>query len=185
MSVIDALYQPLVDANLQLEPITESSREGLRAACAEDDAIWAIYPLSFVGPHFDPAFATLLNAEARMAYAILLDDHIVGMTAWHDFSAPKLTTHIGNSYIAPRLRGTGLNRRIKHLMIDHAVDCGFRRIGFMIDARNTRSQRAVEKLGGVREGVLRAERVTWNGHVRDTIVYSILAEEWQAKRGAA
>jgi RimJ/RimL family protein N-acetyltransferase len=182
VSLIDDLYQPLACSDLHLEPIAEGHREGIRAACAEDDEIWQIYPLCFVGDHFDPSFATLLKPDARLAYAIGLEGEIVGMTAWHDFSAPKRTTYIGNSYIAPRLRGTGLNRRIKQLMIDHAVACGFRRIGFMVDARNTRSQRAVEKIGGVREGVLRAERITWTGHVRDTVVFSILADEWLAKR---
>jgi RimJ/RimL family protein N-acetyltransferase len=185
VSAIDDLYQPLADGDLQLERIAEAHREGLRAACAEDDDIWEIYPLCFVGDRFDPAFATLLNPDARLAYVIKLDGMIIGMTAWHDFSAPKLTTHIGNSFIVPRLRGTGLNRRIKHLMINHAVACGFRRIGFMIDVRNTRSQRAVEKIGGVREGVLRAERITWTGHVRDTMVFSILANEWLAKQEQA
>jgi RimJ/RimL family protein N-acetyltransferase len=182
VSVIDDLYQPLADGDLQLERIGEAHREGLRAACAEDDEIWEVYPLRFVGDHFAPAFATLLKPDARLAYAIRLDGTIIGMTAWHDFSAPKLTTHIGNSFIVPRLRGTGLNRRIKHLMVNHAVACGFRRIGFMVDARNTRSQRAVKKIGGVREGVLRAERITWTGHVRDTVVFSILADEWLAEQ---
>lgn len=178
MTLIDDLYQPLTSGNLSLIPIAEAHREGLRAACAEDHEIWPIYPLSFEGEHFDSAFDSLLNPGARLAYAIRVDGMIVGMTAWHDFSASKRTTYIGNSYIAPRLRGTGLNTRIKHLMIDHGVACGFRRIGFMVDARNTRSQRAVEKLGAVREGVLRADRITWTGHVRDTVVFSILADEW-------
>jgi RimJ/RimL family protein N-acetyltransferase len=180
MTLIDNLYQPLTAGDLSLIPIAEAHRDGLRAACAEDTEIWPIYPLSFEGDRFDPAFDTLLNPDARLAYAVQVDGVIVGMTAWHDFSAPKRTTHIGNSFIAPRLRGTGLNTRTKHLMIDHAVACGFRRIGFYIDARNTRSQRAVEKLGAVREGVLRAERITWTGHVRDTVVFSILANEWRA-----
>jgi RimJ/RimL family protein N-acetyltransferase len=184
MSLIDDLYQPLSDGDLSLIPIVEAHREGLRAACAEDSEIWAIYPLSFEGARFDPAFDTLLNRDARLAYGVECSGVIVGMTAWHDYSAPKRTTHIGNSFIVPRLRGTGLNTAIKHLMIDHAVACGFRRIGFYIDARNTRSQRAVEKLGAVREGVLRAERITWTGHVRDTVVFSILADEWRAEPGA-
>jgi RimJ/RimL family protein N-acetyltransferase len=178
VTLIDDLYQPLTSGDLSLMPIAEAHREGLRAACAEDHDIWQIYPSSFEGEHFDPAFDALLNPDARLAYAIHVDGVIIGMTAWHDFSASKRTTYIGNSFIVPRLRGTGLNTRIKHLMIDHGVACGFRRIGFMVDARNTRSQRAVEKLGALREGVLRAERVTWTGHVRDTVVFSILAGEW-------
>jgi RimJ/RimL family protein N-acetyltransferase len=180
MSLIEKLYQPLAEGDIRLTPIVESHREGLRAACAEDREIWDIYPQSFAGERFDAAFGTLLSPDARLAYAIHLGDKIIGMTAWHDFSAAKATTHIGNSFIVPRLRGTGINKRVKHLMINHAIAVGFRRIGFMVDTRNTRSQRAVEKIGGVREGVLRAERITWTGHVRDTVLFSILADEWRA-----
>jgi RimJ/RimL family protein N-acetyltransferase len=185
VSLLDDLYQPLVDGDLRLERIGEAHREGLRAACAEDTEIWPFYPVSFAGEHFGAAFTTLCSANARLGYAIILRGDVVGMTAWHDNNAAKRTTHIGNSYIVPRLRGTGLNRRIKTLMIDHAVNAGFRRIGFTVDARNLRSQRAVEKIGGIREGVLRAEQITWTGHVRDTVVFSILAGEWPVKQHLA
>ncbi len=180
MTLLNDLYQPLFDGELRLERIDERHREGLRAACGEDHDVWDIYPLSYEGERFDAAFESLCNTDTRFGYAILLDGAVIGMTAWHDNSAEKRTTHIGNSFIVPRLRGTGLNRRIKTLMIDHAVACGFRRIGFFIDARNTRSQRATEKMGAIREGTLRAERVTWTGHIRDTVVFSILADEWRA-----
>ena len=56
-----------------------------------------------------------------------------------------------------------------------AIDAGYRRIEFRVDARNARSQAAMTKLGAVREGVMRADRVTWTGHVRDTVLFSILA----------
>jgi RimJ/RimL family protein N-acetyltransferase len=76
------------------------------------------------------------------------------------------------------MRGTGFNRRVKGLMIGRAIDCGFRRIEFRVDRRNARSQAAMAKIGAVREGVIRAERITWTGHVRDTVLFSILAGEW-------
>jgi RimJ/RimL family protein N-acetyltransferase len=53
-----------------------------------------------------------------------------------------------------------------------------RRVEFRVDARNQRSQAAMKKLGAVREGVLRADRITWNGHVRDTVLFAILKDEW-------
>jgi RimJ/RimL family protein N-acetyltransferase len=65
------------------------------------------------------------------------------------------------------------------MMLQRAFDCGFRRIEFRVDERNTRSQAAMAKLGGVREGVMRADRITWNGHVRDTVLFSILKDEWK------
>ena len=105
------------------------------------------------------------------------------MTAWlrPDWSAQ--TVEVGNSYIVPDVRGSGINRRIKSLMLDHGFSVGLRRVEFRIDERNARSQAAVAKLGSTKEGTLRAERVTWTGHVRDTALWSILADEWAGGLG--
>jgi RimJ/RimL family protein N-acetyltransferase len=67
---------------------------------------------------------------------------------------------------------------LKRLMLGHAFAAGIRRVEFRIDERNQRSQAAVAKLGAIKEGVLRAERITWTGHVRDTGLWSLLAGEW-------
>jgi RimJ/RimL family protein N-acetyltransferase len=64
------------------------------------------------------------------------------------------------------------------MMLKHVFGCGIRRVEFRVDLRNQRSQAAMKKLGAVREGVLRADRVTWTGHVRDTVLFAILKEEW-------
>ncbi|HZV19755.1 MAG TPA: GNAT family protein [Sphingobium sp.] len=69
---------------------------------------------------------------------------------------------------------------MKRLMVAHAFACGLRRIEFRIDTRNARSQAAVRKLGAVYEGTLRAERITWTGHVRDTALFALLREDWEA-----
>lgn len=176
----DGLYVPLVEGDLLLEPLGESHREGLRAATAADPAIWDIYPVNYAGDAFDPAFDALLaGPPRRRVYAVLLGGQIAGMTAWIERGAPGWSIEIGNSYIAPDLRGTGLNGRVKRLMLDHAFSRGLRRVEFRVDERNARSGAAVVKLGGVKEGVLRAERITWTGHVRDTGVYAILAEHWR------
>jgi RimJ/RimL family protein N-acetyltransferase len=160
-------------------PLTEAHREGLRAACAQDDAIWDIYPVSYQGDAFDPQFDRLLeSAPQRRVYAIIEGDTVVGMTAWIDQGQPGWSIEIGNTFIAPSLRGTGFNTRVKHLLLGHAFACGLARVGFKVDARNTRSQAAVMKLGATREGVLRHERKTWTGHVRDTVSFSILRAEW-------
>ena len=64
--------------------------------------------------------------------------------------------------------------------MQRAFDCGFRRVEFRVDCRNGRSQSAMKKLGAVREGVLRADRITWTGHVRDTVLFTILKDEYAA-----
>jgi len=157
----DGLYVPLHDGDLSLALLTEAHREGLRVACMQDDAIWDLYPVSYQGEAFDPQFEALLTgAPKRRVYAILQNDTVVGMTAWIEQGPPGWSIEIGNTFITP------------------ALACGFERVGFKVDLRNTRSQAAVTKLGATREGVLRHERQTWTGHVRDTVSFSLLRDEW-------
>lgn len=182
--MLDNLYINLTDGALSLVRLEEAHREGLRAACAADIEIWAIYPFNYAGTDFDPAFERMLaGGAARQCYAIHWDGVIVGMTAWIDADAARQSVEIGNSYIIPALRGTGFNWTLKTLMMDHAFAQGIRRMVYKVDAINARSQAAVLKLGCTREGLLRAERITWTGRVRDTAIFSILADEWAAQRG--
>ena len=177
--MLDRLYVELADGDLRLVKLAEPHREALRAAGAADADIWPIYSSSFDPDHFDASFDTLIGHESRMPYAIIDGDRLVGMTAYLRPDVSAQTVEIGNSYIEPAARGTGFNGRVKKLMIDHAFAVGIRRIEFRIDERNARSQAAVGKLGAVKEGVLRAERITWTGFVRDTGLWSLLADEWR------
>jgi RimJ/RimL family protein N-acetyltransferase len=177
------LYVPLCDGDISLLPLEEAHREGLRSACDEDDEIWEIYPISYMEEHFDPNFNLMLAGfGGRKPYAIFKGEEIVGMTAWLENGTPGHSIEIGNSYIVPRLRGTGFNTRLKHLMLDHAFGCGLMRVAFKVDAINKRSQAAVLKLGCTKEGIMRADRITWTGRVRDSVIFSILADEWKAKQ---
>jgi RimJ/RimL family protein N-acetyltransferase len=174
----ERLPQHLRDGVVHLEPLDEQHREPLRAACAADPAIWEIYPVSFAGAAFDPAFDDLIDAAGRVPFAAFAGGVLVGMTGYLHIEPRHRVLEIGGTYLAPDARGTGVNRHFKRLLIDHAFACGFHRIEFRVDARNLRSQAAVEKLGATREGVLRDQMVTWTGFVRDTVVFSILEGEW-------
>jgi len=149
------------------------------AACAEDPDIWPIYAISYDSEHFDASFDALLTRPHGQGFAILSEGRMVGMSCYIGVEPRRGVLEIGNTYYVPAMRGTGFNRIVKNLMIGRAVDCGFRRIEFRVDSRNARSQAAMAKLGAVREGVIRAERITWTGHVRDTVLFSILAGEWR------
>jgi RimJ/RimL family protein N-acetyltransferase len=177
------LFQPLEGGDLRLEILAESHREQLRAACARDTEIWQIYPFNYVGDDFDPQFERMLaGGMQRRCYAILKSGEVVGMTAWLDAGQPDWSIEIGNSYIEPRLRGTGFNGRLKRLMLDHAFSCGLERVVFKVDAINGRSRAAVLKLGCTEEGILRHERQTWTGRVRDTVIFSMLRQEWEQRK---
>jgi RimJ/RimL family protein N-acetyltransferase len=175
----EGLGAPMADAEISLEPLAEAHRAALKAACAEDGDIWPIYAISYDPDHFDASFTALLARPNLWGFAIFSGGALIGMSCYLGVDQARGVLEIGNTYYAPALRGTGLNRRVKDLMIGRAIDCGFRRIEFRVDARNARSQAAMAKLGAVREGVIRAERITWTGHVRDTVLFSILASEWE------
>ena len=164
---------------LVLEPLAERHRDDLRAACAEDPGIWTIYATPYGPEHFDRSFDLLLSRPTWACFAIVRAGRLIGMSCFIGIDQGRGVLEIGNTYYVPAERGTGLNRRVKDLMIRRAIECGFRRIEFRVDSRNGRSQAAMAKLGAVREGVIRAERITWTGHVRDTVLFSILAGEWQ------
>jgi RimJ/RimL family protein N-acetyltransferase len=176
-----ALRSSLHGGEVRLELFADRHVEPLRAACAEDPDIWEIMPSALFGGHFDAEIAARRKgAEAGTAvlYAVCEGERVAGTTAFLRIDPAEGVLEIGGTYIAPLMRGTGFNRRMKRLMIDHAFACGFRRIEFRIDERNARSQAAVAKLGARREGLLRQDRITWTGHLRSTCVFSLLREEW-------
>lgn len=173
-----ALGTPPARDGLVLVPLSEDHREALRAVCAEDETIWHIYPVDFGPDGFNASFDALLIRPDRTVFAILDQGALVGMSGYIYTMIANQTVEIGNSYLRPSARGTGLNTRLKRLMIDHAFARGIRRIELRADERNARSNAAIAKIGGVLDGILREERVTWTGFVRNTCVYSILAREW-------
>ena len=181
MNRMEQLLAPIDAPGLYLEQLGQDHREVLRPLCPVDDPVWEIFPANWSGDHFDAIFdATLANPD-RFPFLILADGVPVGMSGYLRVAAADNWLELGGTYMTPAARGTGLNGRIKPLLIGRALDCGFTRIEFCIDQRNVRSQKAVEKLGAVREGVLRKQRITWTGHVRDTVIYSILADEWRTR----
>ena len=175
----DLLGAPLDEGDITLEPLADHHRADLKAACAKDLAIWPLYSVSYDPDHFDAQFDALLAQPATYPFAILQTRRLIGMTAFLRHSPERQTVEIGNSYIIPFLRGTGFNARVKKLLLDRAFACGIRRVEFRVDDRNVRSKAAVRKLGAHQDGLIRAERITWTGHVRDTALFSILAEEWR------
>ena len=172
------LAAPMIGDGVRAEPIAEAHRAALKATCAEDADIWAIYALDFGPDGFDRNFDRMA-AMGWVGFALFEGDDLVGMSNYLNIDEDRGVVEIGGTYYRPKFRGTGINRRIKDMMLARAFDCGFRRIEFRVDARNTRSQAAMVKLGAVREGVMRADRITWTGHVRDTVLFAILRDEWR------
>lgn len=177
------LAAPMAEGDVRLTRFEEADREPMRRACAQDREVWAIYPYSMIDEHFDAALGRRLASADWVVFTIRRREEVVGTSCFIAVAPDHRSLEIGGTYYVPDERGTGLNRTVKHLLLRRAFACGFERVQFNIDTRNGRSMRAAEKIGAVREGILRRNRVTWTGHVRDTAVYSILREEWEARGG--
>jgi len=102
-----------------------------------------------------------------------------GSTSYLNISYHNARLEIGATWIAPDFQGTGLNKHMKYLMLCYAFETlKMKRVELKTDVRNLQSQRAMEKIGAQYEGKLRSHTLMTDGHRRDTVYYSILAEEW-------
>ncbi len=176
---------------VHLEPLTEAHREPLRAACDADTEVWAaLYPYPMNGPHLDDWWAGMekeRRAGSKLAMAGIVDGAVGGLSCFM-LDAPNRRVEIGNTYWRPDIRGGAVNPEAKMLMLAHAFAPGglypegANVVQFKVDNLNVRSRSAVIKLGAHLDGVIRHDRIVWTGRVRDTCVFSILAEEWPMVR---
>ena len=175
----DDLGRPMSGDGCRAELFRDTHRDALRSACAEDPDIWDIYANNFGPDGFDASIDRYTSNPNNRTFVLFEGDELAGMSSFLGIDPNRQVVEIGGTYYRPKFRGTGFNRRVKDMMLTRAFQCGIRRVEFRVDIRNRRSQAAMKKLGAVREGVLRADRITWTGHVRDTVLFAILKDEWQ------
>jgi RimJ/RimL family protein N-acetyltransferase len=183
---MDIGFHPLEGRFVRMEPLRPEHKEEIRAAIDCDPASWSIMLVNPVGAGFEEYWSASCGASPteRLPYAIrrLSDGRVVGTSTYFMLSAKQGGVEIGATFLRPDVRASPVNPEAKILMLGHAFDCGAVRVQFKVDIRNERSQAAVAKLGAVKEGVLRRDTRTWTGHIRDTVVFSILDSEWPAVR---
>jgi N-acetyltransferase len=107
-----------------------------------------------------------------------LEGIAIGTSTLADFDERREHAHIGWTAFDPRVWGSQVNAEAKLLMLGHAFDAGFGRVKIQMDILNERSQAAAAGLGAVREGVVRRDILRADGTWRDTVVFSILIDEW-------
>lgn len=182
MTIAEALRQPMSLGRVKLDLYDDARhRAGLYDACQEDAEIWQIYPINLFGEAFDESIAIFHNRTDWVHFTVMdreQNDRIVGMTNYIAPDPDMKKVEIGGTYIAPSVRGTGFNRIMKKLMIEHAFAAGFETILWKVDVRNKRSQAAVLKLGAKFDHIVERDRVTWTGHVRDSAVFAMKEDEW-------
>jgi len=170
-----------------LEPIAEAHREPLRLA-ADDERIWATTIVRAAGEAFDAWFDAFLAERATgrwypFAVRTMADGSIVGSTSYLDISPKHRRLEIGATWYRPDTWGSMVNPECKLLLLTHAFEVlDVQRVAFITDVRNLHSQAAIAKLGATREGILRSHMVSQGGRMRDSVVFSIIADEWSAIR---
>jgi N-acetyltransferase len=171
---------------VRLEPLDASHADALAAAAA-DGELWRLWFTSVPERNETASYiAAALAGQAAghmLPWAVrdLASDTIVGSTRYHDVVPSAHRVEIGYTWYAARMQRTHVNAACKWLLLHHAFDtlgCGV--VGLRTDRFNTRSQRAIERLGAQRDGVIRHNLARRDGTVRDTVMYSILAQEWPA-----
>ncbi len=170
---------------VRLEPLQVTHVESLFRA-AQDPAIWSFMP-------YDPSIslaamqawiADALEAQARGKDGVfvivnLATGEIVGSTRYLTIVPKDRGLEIGGTWLAREVRRTPVNTECKYLLLRHAFEAlGAIRVQFKTDSRNLTSQRAIERLGAVKEGVLRNHMILPNGYYRHSVYYSILDTEW-------
>jgi RimJ/RimL family protein N-acetyltransferase len=148
-----------------------------------------------MAPLFDHDHGTLGPAaalaardrRARLPFAQIdaATGEFAGTTSFYQVNPALRTLGIGHTWLGQRWWRTGHNTESKLLMLSYAFETlGAVRVVWHTDIRNTRSQVAIERLGAVREGVLRKHRIRWDGSRRDTVQYAMVDDDWPAAKAA-
>ena len=177
----------LAGAHARLVPLAREHANGL-AEAVRDGELWTLWYTSVPPPERmagEIERRLRLRQHGAMLPFTVLDaaGRIVGMTTYMNIDAQHRRVEIGSTWTAASAQRTGLNTECKLLLLRHAfeaLDCIA--VEFRTHRLNTRSRRAIERLGAQLDGILRAHQRTADGSLRDTAVYSIVAAEWPAVR---
>jgi RimJ/RimL family protein N-acetyltransferase len=165
-----------------LEPLEERHRETVRPA-AQHPEIFTV-TTSALGPLYDPYFDNALkrsDGRHELAFAVLLkaENRHVGMTRYLNIEEAHKRLEIGSTWYEPAVWGGPVNPECKLLLMRHAFEAlNFHRVEYKTDARNARSRAAILKLGATQEGIFRKHMIMPDGHVRDSVYFSITDSDW-------
>ena len=164
-----------------LAPLSLDHLAGLQAA-ASDGELWKLRITSVPEPHEARAYIeTALQTDNRLAFAVVhaASGEVLGSTSFHDIVPAIKRVEIGYTWYAASIQRTHVNTTCKLLMLTHAFETlGCNVVGWRTDNFNFASQKAIERLGAQKDGVLRGHAMRRDGTIRDTVMYSMRAGEW-------
>lgn len=171
----------LAGSHVTLTPFVPDDAPGLFAAL-DHDACWDHVAGRPSTPEEYAATLAQAPQTGRWPWVVRQAGRIVGTTSYFEVSLPDARLEIGNTVYSPVVWATDVNPECKLLLMSWAFDHGFGRVQLKTDIRNRRSQAAIAKLGAAYEGVLRRYQRRQDGTVRDTVMFSVTAEEWPGVR---
>lgn len=167
---------------VRLEPLCYSHADGLMAA-VEDGKLWEIIVTSAPTPEaVVPYIQQALVNPVRFPFAVIDDatNKVLGTTSYHDIMEDIRRVEIGWTWYAKSAQRTHVNTACKIMLLTHAFETlGCDVVGLRTDCLNFTSQKAIERLGMKKDGVIRHHLLRRDGTVRDTVMYSMLKDEWQ------
>jgi RimJ/RimL family protein N-acetyltransferase len=174
---------------VSLEFLTPAHREILRPL-ARDERIWEFTKTLLITEtydrQFDDYFDQALSFASRgdQAFAIVATDgRVIGMTRAYDTDRKVKKATIGHTWYIPEVWGKAANKECKLLLLQYIFDTlGLARVDFKVASQNLRSQKALAKIGAVKEGVLRRFALRNDGTSTDTVMFSMLDDEWPANK---
>ncbi|MFN3704576.1 MAG: GNAT family N-acetyltransferase [Thermoflexales bacterium] len=177
----------LTGRHVSLEPLRQEHAAALWQF-ADDPDIWRYLPYGAIDSQerLEQLVAELLRRQARgtdLCFTVLHleSQRPIGMTRYLQIDRAHRNLEIGGTWYGRLFRRTAVNTECKYLLLRHAFEeLGCVRVQFKADTRNVQSQRAIERLGAVREGVVRRHMILPDGFVRSSVLFSILDEEWPA-----
>lgn len=172
--------------SLRLEPLTETHAAGLLAvATPEIFDYMLIVPREWTAEGFRQYVRDVINQPGFGPLAAVLRDTgaVAGISCYLDIRPAHRGLEIGNTWFGRAYQGTRVNPEAKYLMLRHAFETlGAVRVQLKTDGRNEQSKQAIARLGAQYEGTLRKHIITPAGFVRDTVMYSIVEDEWPRVR---
>ena len=176
----------LEDEKVLLRPLKESDIEFLLPFALEEPDTWRYSQVSARGEKGMNAYiqTALANRATGKEYPFIVFDKITGeyagSTRFYDIQPQNNMLQLGYTWYGEEFRGTGLNKHCKYLLLQFAFEqLNMYRVEFRADARNERSIAAMKSIGCKPEGILRSHMWLEDGSRRDSIVLSILKDEWE------
>ena len=186
--MIDVQPVTLRGHGLRLEPLALAHEDGLRAAAA-DGQLWRLRVTSVPEPEATRAYIeSALRMQAlgsRLPFAVIdeASGQVLGSSSYHDILPQVARLEIGYTWYAQRVQRSHVNTCCKLMLTAHAFDTlGCQVVGWRTDNFNFASQRAIERLGARKDGVIRGHALRRDGTIRDTVMYSLRAGEWPESR---